>query len=94
MYKNKLTASPVYLKLAILSIPLPYLAMQLGWLVTELGRQPWIVYGLMRTNEGLSGTVTLTQVWVSLGGFIIFYTALGAADIWLLARYAKKGMEA
>ena len=84
---------PVFLKIMILAIPLPYLAIQLGWLVTEMGRQPWIVYGLMRTSAGISFSVTPGQVRLSLAGFAALYTALGAADFWLLAKYARKGME-
>ena len=84
---------PLFLKIMVLAIPLPYLAIQLGWIVTEIGRQPWIVYGLMRTAEGVSKTVQPAQVWMSLAGFIVFYAALGAVDFWLLAKYARKGME-
>jgi len=92
--RDLLQKYPLYLKLMVLAIPLPYIAIQLGWLVTELGRQPWVVYGLMRTAEGVSRTVTPGQVWLSLGGFTLFYSALGITDIWLLAKYARKGMEA
>ena len=52
-----------------------------------------MVYGLMRTAEGVSKTITPAQVWLSLGGFTVFYAALGITDIWLLAKYARKGME-
>ena len=92
--KDLLARYPLFLKVMLFSIPLPYIAVQLGWLVTEMGRQPWAVYGLMRTAEGLSKTVTPAQVWLSLGGFTVFYSALGAIDLWLLAKYARKGMEA
>jgi len=91
--KSLLQRYPLYLKLMVLAIPLPYIAIQLGWIVTELGRQPWVVYGLMRTAEGVSKSVTPAQVWLSLGGFTLFYTALGVVDVWLLAKYARKGME-
>ncbi|MDA8243270.1 MAG: cytochrome ubiquinol oxidase subunit I [Elusimicrobia bacterium] len=93
-YKDKLESYPLLLKLLVFAIPLPYLAIQLGWLVTEMGRQPWAVYGLMRTAEAVSKTVSPAQVWASLGGFTLFYGALGVADFWLLAKYARKGMEA
>jgi len=93
-FKEKLGDYPLYLKLMLFAIPLPYIAIQLGWIVTEMGRQPWAVYGLMRTADAVSKTVTPAQVWLSLGGFTLFYSALGIADIWLLAKYARKGMEA
>ncbi len=92
-HKDLLGKYPLFLKLMFFAIPLPYIAIQLGWLVTELGRQPWVVYGLMRTAEGVSKTVTPGQVWLSLGGFALFYAALGAVDVWLLAKYAREGME-
>ena len=85
---------PLFLKVMLYAIPLPYVAIQLGWLVTEMGRQPWAVYGLMRTADAVSRTVTPGQVWLSLAGFTLFYGALGVVDVWLLAKYAKKGMEA
>ena len=93
-WKGRLENYPLFLKVMVFAIPLPYLAIQLGWIITELGRQPWIVYGLMRTAEGVSKTVQPAQVLMSLGGFIIFYSVLGAVDFWLLAKYARKGMEA
>ena len=92
--KDLLGRYPLFLKIMLFAIPLPYLAIQLGWIVTEMGRQPWLVYGLMRTAEGVSNTVTPAQVWLSLGGFTVLYTALGIIDVWLLAKYARKGMEA
>ena len=91
--KGLLENYPLFLKVMLFTIPLPYLAIQLGWVVTELGRQPWLVYGLMRTADGVSKTVPPAQVWMSLGGFVLFYSALGAVDFWLLAKYARKGME-
>ncbi|HAN04600.1 MAG TPA: cytochrome ubiquinol oxidase subunit I [Elusimicrobia bacterium] len=92
-YKERLDQSPRFLKVMLFAIPLPYIAIQLGWIVTEMGRQPWAVYGLMRTADAVSKTVTPGQVWLSLGGFFVFYSALAIVDVWLLARYAKKGME-
>ena len=92
--KDQLGKYPLFLKVVFFAIPLPYLAIQLGWLVTEMGRQPWAVYGLMRTAEGVSKTLAPAQVWLSLGGFTLLYSALGAVDFWLLAKYARKGMEA
>jgi cytochrome d ubiquinol oxidase subunit I len=91
--KGKLEAGPKFLKIMLWAIPLPYLAIQLGWIVTEMGRQPWIVYGLLRTSEGVSKAVSAGQVGFSLAGFGIVYGLLGAVDIMLLIKYAKKGPE-
>jgi len=75
----------------VLAIPAPYIAQQLGWIVAELGRQPWIVYGVMKTADGVSQSVTATQIAMSLLGFTVLYGLLGAVDIYLLVKYAKKG---
>ena len=74
----------------LFAIPLPYLAIQLGWIVTELGRQPWIVYGVVRTADGAS-PVAASQVAVSLVAFILVYGLLGAAGFYLMFQKAKKG---
>jgi cytochrome d ubiquinol oxidase subunit I len=90
--RNKLQNYPLYLKVMLLAIPLPYIAMEAGWVLAEVGRQPWIVYGLMRTSDAVSpvgtGEVGFTLVLMSL-----LYTLLGAAGIWLMIRLAKKGPE-
>lgn len=78
------------LKALVWSIPLPYLAILLGWTVTEMGRQPWIVYGLLRVEEAAS-TISATQVLISLIAFTLVYSVLGAADIYLLIKFARKG---
>jgi cytochrome bd ubiquinol oxidase subunit I len=71
-------------------IPLPYLANELGWIVAEVGRQPWIVYGMMRTEDSVSKLAT-SQVVTSLGAFFLVYALLGAVDFTLLVRFARKG---
>jgi len=88
--RKKLMESPRFLKVMVLAIPLPYLAIQLGWLVTEIGRQPWIVYGLVRTSDAVS-PVGVHQVAATLIGFVLLYGLLGASGFYLIARKAKKG---
>jgi cytochrome d ubiquinol oxidase subunit I len=80
-----------FLKLMVFAIPAPYLAQQLGWLVAELGRQPWIVFGVLKTSDAVSKSVTPLQVALSLLGFTVLYGTLGVIDIYLLTKYAKKG---
>ena len=75
----------------LFAIPLPYLATQLGWLVAELGRQPWIVYGLLKTSDAVSKAISVPQVVASLIGFTLLYGTLAVVDIYLLTTYAKKG---
>ncbi len=71
-------------------IPLPYLANQLGWTIAELGRQPWIVYGMMKTGDAVS-PIAVGQVATSLVAFFLVYALLGAADFFLLTRFARQG---
>lgn len=89
--RDRFEDNRLFLKIMVLAIPLPYLAEQLGWLVAELGRQPWIVFGVLKTADAVSKSVTATQVLLSLLGFTVLYGTLGVVDIYLLAKYAKKG---
>ena len=83
---------PKFLRLLIYAIPLPYLAIEFGWIVAEVGRQPWIVYKMLKTSEAVS-PISVDQVTISLIAFIIVYGLLGFVDIYLLAKYARKGPE-
>jgi cytochrome d ubiquinol oxidase subunit I len=85
--------SPGFLRLLQYCIPLPYLALSLGWTVTEIGRQPWIVYGMMKTTDAAS-KVAHSQVGISLAAFIVVYTLLGIGCFYLIAKYAGKVPEA
>jgi cytochrome d ubiquinol oxidase subunit I len=88
--RRKLLESPLLLRLMVLSIPLPYIAIQLGWLVTEVGRQPWIVYGLVRTADAAS-PVAASQVATTLAGFVVVYGLLGLAGFWAALRHVRQG---
>lgn len=90
--RKRETINSKLLSCLVWNIPLPYLALGLGWAVAEIGRQPWIVYGLMRTQDGVS-PLAATQVSVSFIAFIILYTLLGVLDIYLLRKYAISGSE-
>jgi len=79
-----------YLKAALYSLPLPWLAIELGWIVAEHGRQPWAIEGVLPTALGVS-SVSAAQVATSLAGFVIFYTALAIVDAMLMLKYARKG---
>lgn len=90
--KKKLLDKPWLLKFFLYAIPLPYVATLLGWVVTEVGRQPWIVYGLMRTADAVS-PLPPGQILFTLIGLVVFYGTLIVADIILIARTARKGYE-
>jgi len=79
-----------FVRLLPLAIILPYLANTGGWLLTELGRQPWIVYGLKKTADAVSPTLSPGMVLFSLVAFVILYAALMVADIYLLAKYSRQ----
>ena len=79
-----------FLKIAFYSLPLPWIAVELGWIVAEYGRQPWVVDGVLPTFLGVSRT-GIGNVWLSLLGFVIFYTALAVVDVFLLVRTIRRG---
>ncbi len=90
--RNSIQKNPLLLKVFILAIPLPYIAIQAGWVLAEVGRQPWIVYGMMRTSDAVS-PITTGQVGFSLVALTLIYALLGAVDIFLLYKYSRKGPE-
>ncbi len=79
-----------FLQIAVLSLPLPWIAAELGWVVAEYGRQPWVIVGVLPTALGVSSTEA-GNVLASLMGFILFYSALLVADLYLLLKYIRLG---
>jgi cytochrome bd ubiquinol oxidase subunit I len=88
--RHRFERHPHFLKLAFFSLPLPWIAVELGWIVAEYGRQPWAVDGVLPTFLGVSRT-SAGNVWFSLAGFVIFYSALAIVDAYLLIRTVKRG---
>jgi len=76
------------------AIALPYIANSSGWILTEMGRQPWIVQGLLRTEQGVTPTNSAGMVSFTLIGFVVIYAVLMIADVYLLSRFAKAGPDA
>jgi cytochrome d ubiquinol oxidase subunit I len=89
--RNQLEDRRWFLRLLPWAIVLPYLANSAGWILTEVGRQPWIVFGLMRVEEAVSTSVSVGVVGLSLVLFSLTYGALMVADVYLLAKYARQG---
>ncbi len=83
-----------WLKWLVPAMALPYIANTSGWLVTETGRQPWIVQGLLKTSDGISKAVSPGWMLITLIGFTLVYAALMVADVYLLRKYAVAGPEA
>ncbi|HEX2592351.1 MAG TPA: cytochrome ubiquinol oxidase subunit I, partial [Rhizomicrobium sp.] len=88
--KRRLDRYPLYLRVAMIALPLPWIAAELGWIVSEYGRQPWAIEGVLPTFLGVSGT-SAGNVWFSLGGFVLFYSALAVADVYLMVKYIRLG---
>jgi len=79
-----------FLWVMAVALVLPYLASELGWILAEIGRQPWIVYGLLKTADAYSRSITPGNVLGSLIAFLVIYGTLAAVDAFLLTRYARK----
>lgn len=88
--RHQLSERRGFLRLALYSLPLPWISAELGWIVAEYGRQPWSIEGLLPTFLGASAT-SATNVWLSLSGFVIFYTVLAVVDVWLMVRLIRRG---
>ena len=88
--RKRLMDYPIYLRAMLYSIPLPAIAISFGWMLAEFGRQPWIVYGLMKTADAGSPLAPI-QVAISLAAFIGMYGFLGAVGYYLIIKYARKG---
>ncbi|MEL6626922.1 MAG: cytochrome ubiquinol oxidase subunit I, partial [Bacteroidota bacterium] len=90
-WKGDLFQQKWLLQVFVLSVILPQIANQVGWYAAEMGRQPWVVYGLLRTSDALSQAVTANQVWFSLIMFTIIYVILFTLFIYLLNKKIKHG---
>jgi cytochrome d ubiquinol oxidase subunit I len=88
--RNSIEERPGFARLLFWMLPAAYLAIMAGWTVAEVGRQPWIVYKLMLTAQGIS-SVPGSSVFTSLAAFIVIYSLLGVVDIYLLRKFAQKG---
>ena len=91
LYRKKLFRTRWYLRLLPWAIPLPLIACEFGWIVAEVGRQPWVVYRVLKTRDAYSANVTGGEVLVSIIMFGAIYAALGALYVYTLARIVKRG---
>jgi cytochrome d ubiquinol oxidase subunit I len=92
LYRQKLRTARVFLLAGTWLVITPFLINTAGWLLTESGRQPWIVQGLQKTAVANSPSVSATDIWISLTVFVLAYILLGIADATLMLRYSRKGM--
>jgi cytochrome d ubiquinol oxidase subunit I len=91
--RKKLDTSRWFLAVAPWMVITPFLVNTAGWILTENGRQPWIVQGLMTTSQGASPSVTAADIWISLSVFVVLYAVLGVADAYLMIRYGRRDLE-
>jgi cytochrome d ubiquinol oxidase subunit I len=91
LWRGKLFSTRWILWPLLLSFPFPYIANTAGWMTAEIGRQPWIVYGLLRTSDGYSKNVTASNTLFTLLGFMGMYTVLSILFIVLVYRAIGKG---
>ncbi len=91
LWRNKLFRMRWLLWILMLAMPFPYVANEAGWVVTEVGRQPWIVYGLMRTNDAVSPTVVSGETIFTIIGFVGMYFILGLLYLYLVLREIGQG---
>jgi cytochrome d ubiquinol oxidase subunit I len=83
-----------WMKWVPLLLILPYVANASGWILTEMGRQPWIVYGLLKVEDGVSPNLTPVDLLISLIGYTAIYGALAVAMVYLMKKYAIAGPDA
>lgn len=93
LWLGKLSTARWMLWVLMLCCPFPFIANTAGWMVAELGRQPWLVYGLMRTSQGYSHVVSAGNAWFTLLGFMGMYTVLGILFLFLVWREIEHGLE-
>jgi cytochrome d ubiquinol oxidase subunit I len=92
VWRNKLEQSKWFLRIATWAVITPFLMTTSGWLLTENGRQPWIVQGLLRTADGVSPSVSSAMIWTTLIGFVLIFTVLAVVDLVLMLRYARRDL--
>ncbi len=90
LYKDWLTNARWFLSLLILILPLPFIANSFGWIITEAGRQPWMVVGLQKVSDAVSQNISVEEVWITLIGFTVIYAILAVAAISVAIKFARQ----
>jgi cytochrome d ubiquinol oxidase subunit I len=92
MRRRRLERSAWFLRISVFAIVLPFVANTTGWIFTEMGRQPWVVFGLLKTSQAVSHVGT-GYVVATLVGFTAIYSLLAAIDFGLMAKFARSGAD-
>ena len=94
LHRRKIQHARWFLRIATWAVIAAFLMNTAGWMLTENGRQPWIVQGLMKTEDGVSPSVSETEIWITLILFVAVYGVLAAIAGTLMFRYARRGLDA
>jgi cytochrome d ubiquinol oxidase subunit I len=89
-WRRRLADAKWFLRVAVLVLPVPFIMNTAGWMLTENGRQPWIVQGLQLVRDAVSPSISRTAVLVSLSSFVLVYAVLGVVDLLLMAHFARR----
>ncbi|MET0862893.1 MAG: cytochrome ubiquinol oxidase subunit I, partial [Nakamurella sp.] len=92
LWRRKFDTARAFQTVAVWVVLTPFVMATAGWLLTESGRQPWIVQGLMLTKDGLSGSGSAAQIVISLTIVVVLYTTLGVIAAVLMTRHARRGL--
>jgi cytochrome d ubiquinol oxidase subunit I len=93
LWRKRLETSRLFLRLATWAVVTPFLMNTAGWLLTESGRQPWIVQGIMLTKNGISPSVSFTELVISLVIFVLLYICLALLDLVFMLRYSRRELD-
>ncbi len=94
LWKKRVGSVKWFHRVALWSLALPFLANAFGWIVTEIGRQPWAVYGELLVEDGVSPSVSTGEVLTSMIGLTLLYGVLAVVDLYLMMKYAREGVAA
>ena len=87
-WRNRIDNNPLFLKACLFMLFMPFVANTAGWMVAEMGRQPWVVYGLLKTEDGVSPIIGSGTIWISMITFTVVYGVLAALGFYLVHRFA------
>lgn len=93
MWRNQIVNQKWYLKMCTFSAPLGFVATIAGWFVTEVGRQPWLIYNLLRTRDGVSPMVTVNSLWVSLTVYLLLYGSILVVFVYFMYKIMAQGIK-
>jgi cytochrome bd ubiquinol oxidase subunit I len=93
LHRGRIAASRRFQLAGVLAVVMPFIMNTAGWVLTEMGRQPWIVYGVQHTEDAVSPSLSAATIAISLGTFIVLYGLLAVLDAVLMVHYAKREAE-